>query len=93
MEPIKITGELDAQGVVEGLSEIDEAIETTTEKAQELDESLKKTRERNKKKDWKGLLDIFSGILPRGLQRTIRSFQGTSRAVRRASTSFNLLKT
>jgi len=93
MEPIKITGELDAQGVVEGLSEIDEAIETTKTKAQELDESLKKTRDRNKKKDWKGLLDIFSSILPRGLQRTIRSFQGTSRAVRRASTSFNLLKT
>lgn len=93
MEPIKITGELDAQGVVEGLEEIDEAIETTTSKAKELDESLKKTRQRNKKKDWKGLLDIFSSILPRGLQRTIRSFQGTSRAVRRASTSFNILKT
>ena len=44
------------------------------------------------KKDWSGLGDLFSTVLPRGMQRTVRSFRSTSRSVGRLSKSFKVLK-
>ena len=44
------------------------------------------------KKDWSGLGDLFSTLLPRGMQRTVRSFRSTSRSVGRLSKSFKVLK-
>ena len=90
-EDLNFKGNLDAQSVIQGLEEVDDAIAKTKASAAGLKDGIKKTRESNRKKDWKGLLDIFGTILPRGLQRSIRQFQGTSRAVRRASTSFKVL--
>jgi hypothetical protein len=92
-EELKFKGELEAQEVIDGLDEIDQSIKKTKESAEGLDGELKKTRNTNKKKDWKGLVDIFQSVLPRGLQRSIRGFMGTSRSVKRASTSFKILGT
>ena len=44
------------------------------------------------KADWGGLGDLFSGLLPRGLQSTIRSFKSTQRQIGRLSKSFKVLK-
>jgi len=44
------------------------------------------------KKDWGGLGDLFSGLLPRGLQSTLRGFKGAQRQIGRLSKSFKVLK-
>lgn len=51
-----------------------------------------KTAAKGTKKDWGGVLDLFTSFLPRGLQRTIRQFKSSSRAVGRLSKSFKFLK-
>tara|TARA_Y100000004_G_C8958522_1_gene432027 strand:+ start:5089 stop:7026 length:1938 start_codon:yes stop_codon:yes gene_type:complete len=43
-------------------------------------------------KDWAGVGDLFTGLLPRGMQKTIRSFKSTTRSVGRLSKGFKLLK-
>ena len=43
-------------------------------------------------KDWAGLGDLFSGLLPRGLSRTLRQFKSTQRSVSRLSKGFKGLK-
>ena len=90
-EDLTFKGKLDAGGVVDGLDDINKALAVTKEEAAGVNKELEETKDKNRKKDWKGLLDIFNTVLPRGLQRSIRGFQGTSRAVRRASTSFKAL--
>ena len=47
---------------------------------------------RETKKDWGGVSDLFSSVLPRGLQRTVRQFKSTTRSVGRLSKSFTILK-
>ena len=44
------------------------------------------------KKDWGGLGDLFTGLLPRGLQSTLRGFKGAQRQIGRLSKSFKVLK-
>lgn len=44
------------------------------------------------KKDWGGIGDLFSQFLPRGFQRTIRSFKSTQRQVARLSRGFKSLR-
>ena len=44
------------------------------------------------KGDWQGLGDLFSGLLPRGLQSTLRGFKGAQRQIGRLSKSFKVLK-
>ena len=44
------------------------------------------------KKDWGGVADLFSSVLPRGLSRSLRSFKSTGRQVQRLSRSFKGLK-
>ena len=90
-EDLTFKGKLDASEVVDGLDDINKALETTQKEAAAVNKELEDTKGKNKKKDWKGLLDIFGSVLPRGMQRTIRGLQGTSRAVRRASISFKAL--
>ena len=58
-----------------------EAVETAGKKAS-----------RETKKDWGGVTDLFSSVLPRGLQRTVRQFKSTNRSVGRLSKSFKVLK-
>tara|TARA_R100000900_G_scaffold134437_3_gene111701 strand:- start:750 stop:2690 length:1941 start_codon:yes stop_codon:yes gene_type:complete len=43
-------------------------------------------------KDWAGVGELFTGLLPRGMQKTIRSFKSTTRSVGRLSKGFKLLK-
>lgn len=43
-------------------------------------------------KDWAGLGDLFQGVLPRGLSRTLRQFKSTQRSVSRLSKGFKGLK-
>lgn len=47
---------------------------------------------RQAKQDWGGLGDLFSGLLPRGLQSTLRGFKGAQRQIGRLSKSFKVLK-
>tara|TARA_R110002167_G_scaffold352989_1_gene566094 strand:+ start:565 stop:2460 length:1896 start_codon:yes stop_codon:yes gene_type:complete len=66
------------------------AIEETSEAVQ----GLKKTGgkgAKESKKDWGGLVDVFSNLMPRGLQRTIRGFKSTQRSVGRLGKSFKVL--
>lgn len=93
MEELKFKGELDADEVIEGLKEINEGLDETKKKAGQVSGKMDDVRQgdRKRKKDWKSLLDIFQSVLPRGMQRTIRGFMGTSRAVKRASVSFKVL--
>jgi hypothetical protein len=44
------------------------------------------------KKDWAGITDLFSQFLPRGFQRTIRSFKSTQRQIGRLSRGFKSLR-
>lgn len=44
------------------------------------------------KKNWSGVSDLFSGLLPRGLQSTLRGFKGAQRQIGRLSKSFKVLK-
>lgn len=44
------------------------------------------------KKNWSGVGDLFSGLLPRGLQSTLRGFKGAQRQIGRLSKSFKVLK-
>ena len=44
------------------------------------------------KQDWGGLGDLFTGLLPRGLQSTLRGFKGAQRQIGRLSKSFKVLK-
>jgi hypothetical protein len=90
-EDLTFKGKLDASEVVDGLDDINKALEQTQKEAAAVNKELENTKGKNQKKDWKGLLDIFGSVLPRGIQRTIRGLQGTSRAVQRASISFKAL--
>ena len=45
------------------------------------------------KKDWKGLGELFTGILPRNIQGLLRGFKATQRGVKGLSRSFKVLKT
>lgn len=47
---------------------------------------------REAKKDWGGVADLFSGLLPRGLTKTIRQFKSTQRSIGRLSKGFKGLK-
>ena len=44
------------------------------------------------KQDWGGVGDLFSSLLPRGMQKTIRGFKSSMRSVGRLSKSFKVLK-
>ena len=68
------------------------AIEETSQAVEGLKRSGGKGAKESKK-DWGGLVDVFSNLMPRGLQRTIRSFKSTRRSVGRLGKSFKLLNT
>ena len=66
------------------LDETGKAVEELTEKT--------KGASKGTKKDWMGLTDLFSSVLPRSLQRSMRMFKSTGRSVGRLSKSFKFLK-
>tara|TARA_R110000824_G_scaffold134186_3_gene297129 strand:+ start:13082 stop:14935 length:1854 start_codon:yes stop_codon:yes gene_type:complete len=69
---------------VEGLKETGDAVEDLAGKTRKVGNETKK--------DWGGVTDMFSSLLPRGMQRTVRGFKSTTRATKRLSRSFKLLK-
>jgi hypothetical protein len=67
-----------------GLIEVEKSVDRT---AKSMQRAGKKTS-----KDWSGVSDLFSTLLPRGMQRTIRSFKSTGRSVQRLSKGFKVLR-
>lgn len=67
-----------------GLVEVEKSV---TKAAKSMQKSGKKTT-----KDWGGLVDLFSGLLPRGMQKAIRSFKSTQRSIKRVNKSFKALQ-
>ena len=47
---------------------------------------------REAKKDWGGVADLFGGLLPRSLTKTVRQFKSTQRSIGRLSKGFKGLK-
>ena len=68
------------------------AIEETGKAVEDL-KNKSKGSTKETKKDWGGVADLFSSVLPRSLTKSIRSFKSTGRQVGRLSRSFKFLKT
>tara|TARA_R110000751_G_scaffold276486_4_gene377355 strand:+ start:788 stop:2647 length:1860 start_codon:yes stop_codon:yes gene_type:complete len=74
------------------------AAEKATESLEKVSEAATKSGKKTSKaargaqKDWGGLSNLFGSLLPRGLQRTVRQFQSTTRQVGRLSKGFKVLK-
>jgi hypothetical protein len=67
-----------------GLKEVEESV---AEVADNMGKAAKKPT-----KNWGGVLELFSGALPRSFQKSIRQFKSVRRSVGRLSKSFKLLK-
>ena len=67
-----------------GLVEVEKSVASA---AKSMQKAGKKTS-----KDWGGVGDLFSSLLPRGMQKTIRGFKSSMRSVGRLSKSFKVLK-
>ena len=76
---------------VVGINDTDKATNEAIENIEAVGRATKRTS-RESKKDWGGVTDLFSSVLPRGLQRTVRQFKSTTRSVGRLSKSFKVLK-
>lgn len=74
-----------------GVNETDTATNEAIENMEAVENAARRTS-RASKKDWGGVSDLFSTLLPRGLQRTVRQFKSTNRSVGRLSKSFKVLK-
>jgi len=81
---VETEAKLDTSNFEEGIEKMKEGMEEAADKAGETSEETKK--------DWGAIGGLFQDFLPRGLQRTIRSFQMTQRSVGRAARSFKVLK-
>ena len=75
---VETEAKLDTSNFEEGIEKMKEGMEEAAETAGETSEGTKK--------DWGAIGGLFQDFLPRGLQRTIRSFQMTQRSVGRAAT-------
>ena len=81
-----------------GKDNVTGAVEKATESLDGLQEKAEETGKKVGKggkkaqKDWGGVADLFSGLLPRGLTKTIRQFKSTQRSVQRLSKGFKGLK-
>jgi uncharacterized protein YdbL (DUF1318 family) len=76
---------------VVGVNDTDAATNAAIENVEAVGRATSRTS-REAKKDWGGVSDLFSSVLPRGLQRTMRQFKSTTRSVGRLSKSFKVLK-
>ena len=74
-----------------GVNKTDTATSEAVENMEAVENAARRTA-RETKKDWGGVTDLFSTLLPRGLQRTVRQFKSTNRSVGRLSKSFKVLK-
>ena len=67
-----------------GLKEVEESV---NEVADNISNAAKKPT-----KNWGGIGELFSSLLPRGMQKTIRQFKSTQRSVGRLSKGFKVLR-
>lgn len=74
-----------------GVNETDTATNEAVANMEAVENAARRTS-RKTKKDWGGVTDLFSSVLPRGLQRTVRQFKSTTRSVGRLSKGFTVLK-
>ena len=79
------------QIVVEAEDKATAPISRATEATKRLGEQSRKITKESKK-DWGGLGDLFSQVLPRSLQKLSRGFKGTQRQVGRLAKGFKVLK-
>tara|TARA_R110000803_G_scaffold108539_1_gene176858 strand:+ start:13025 stop:14962 length:1938 start_codon:yes stop_codon:yes gene_type:complete len=77
--------------IVEAEDKATAPISNATEATKKLGKESKKVSKESKK-DWGGLGDLFSQVLPRSLQKLSRGFKGTQRQVGRLSKGFKALK-
>ena len=78
--------------IVEAEDQATAPISKATEATKKLGKESKNVSKESKK-DWGGLGDLFSQVLPRSLQKLSRGFKGTQRQVGRLSKGFKALKT
>ena len=83
-ETLTVTLQVKDEKAKKKLEDFSKTLEKTGEKA---GESAKEAQ-----KDWAGLGDLFTGLLPRNIQGLLRSFKSTQRGVRGVSKSFKALK-
>lgn len=67
-----------------GLVEVEQSVDRTAKAMQKAGKKASK--------NWAGIANLFTGLLPRGMQKTIRSFKSTQRSVGRLSKSFTVLR-
>ena len=73
---------------------VEKATKSLDELQEKAEEAGKKVTKGGKeaKKDWEGVADLFGGLLPRSLTKTIRQFKSTKRSIGRLSKGFKGLK-
>jgi hypothetical protein len=76
---------------VVGVNDTDKATSEAIKNIEAVGNAGKKASKETKK-DWGGVTNLFSSVLPRGLQRTMRQFKSTTRSVGRLSKGFKVLK-
>ena len=83
-----LVGKDNVTGAVEKATE---SLDGLQEKAEEAGKKVGKGG-KEAKKDWGGVADLFGGLLPRSLTKTIRQFKSTQRSIGRLSKGFKGLK-
>ena len=83
-ETLTVTLQVKDEQAKKKLEDFAKSLEKTGEKA---GESAKEAQ-----KDWAGLGELFTGLLPRNIQGLLRSFKSTQRGVKGVSKSFKALK-
>ena len=76
---------------VVGVNDTDKATNEAIDNIERIGRATKRASKETKK-EWGGVIDLFSSVLPRGLQRTVRQLKSTTRSVGRLSNSFTILK-
>jgi len=83
---------------INGNDRVTPAAESAIKAMSDVDEKAKETAKTNRRtaqkstNAWSGLTRVFTQFLPRGLQKVIRSFTSTQKAVSRASKTFKVLR-
>ncbi len=81
----------EAKVKIKGEETVTSAAESAGDAVERLERRMSKAG-KGAKKDWGGIGDLFSQFLPRGFQRTIRSFKSTQRQIGRLSRGFKSLR-
>jgi len=81
----------EAKVKIKGEETVTAAAESAGDAVERLERRMGKAG-KSAKKDWAGIGDLFSQFLPRGFQRTIRSFKSTQRQIGRLARGFKSLR-